>query len=132
MKFASARVEQEFNEALHSETKLLLLELDREHVKWREVDATFPELTITCITRTPEENAALYDGKPRFSWHILSTAADVRNKHYRMRQKVLVTAWIIRYTKASSLWELVFKDHGTGPHWHLAHKDFGLRRAAGL
>ena len=76
---------------------------------------------------------------PLFSWHyalpqfgenhstFIICAVDLRNKHYTKAQKTKVEAWL-RETFKSPEYELVIVDHGTGPHYHIARRDFLLRR----
>lgn len=99
--------------------------------KW----AGFPNPTLTDIMRTPEWYAANGLTPPRFSWHYVGCAMDLRVRNSRTGKAILspdeeasAKAWIVGESTPSSMWEIIFKDHGTGPHWHIAYRDFSLRK----
>lgn len=63
----------------------------------------------------------------RPSWHPRWTAVDVRNKNYPPPIREQVERWLA--TRCADVggrrpWELITEDHGTGPHWHIARRDF--------
>jgi hypothetical protein len=63
----------------------------------------------------------------RPSWHPRWTAVDVRNKTYPLPIRVKAERWLeMRCADVGGRrpWELITEDHGTGPHWHIARRDF--------
>lgn len=83
-----------------------------------------PVPVIVCLGRTEEENAALYGGQHRFSWHVpkdgIIHAADLRTKHYTVAQKAKVIVWFNNRCPDVKKYELIVKPHGSGPHIHIA------------
>jgi hypothetical protein len=63
----------------------------------------------------------------KFSWHFVDCAIDLRVKHYTPDQLALVIGWFSEKCRSSE-WELYHKNHGTGPHIHVAYREFGLRK----
>lgn len=120
MKYLSDRERQEFVLILHPATREAILELDA----WSQREK-LPEPVVVCIHRTEAENAAI-GGSPR-SWHLLSCAADLRTHHYSAPELAAVEAWV-RARCFGSQWEVITQLHGTGPHIHLAYRDFARRR----
>lgn len=122
MKFTKPELAHQFGVRLHHKTRELLKEFDR----WATAQ-NLPETVVTAISRDPsfyEEHSL----KPKkFSWHFVDCAADVRNRHYSPAQLQAVEAWF-REKCRSSEWELVMTVHGTGPHIHVAWREYSLRR----
>lgn len=120
MKYRSDRVRQEFVLDLHPMTRGVVLELDT----WSQ-RAKIPEPYVVDVTRSPAENAAA--GGSATSWHLLACAVDLRVTHYSEPEHAAVVAWLVGRCFGST-WELITKVHGTGPHVHLAYRDFGRRK----
>lgn len=112
----------------HPDLINLLMQLDNAHVGWREIDPTFPALIITCLDRDQDGNA-LVGGKDK-SWHLFRCATDLRSKHYTPQQAARVMDWIKAHCE-QPLWETVLVPHGTGPHFHVARRDFSWRKEQG-
>lgn len=79
------------------------------------------DVVITCVGRTPEENASV--GGAENSLHLDYRACDIRNTEYKEKQNDQINSWL-RQRCPKRAYELITKNHGTGPHIHL-----GLRRA---
>lgn len=109
----------------HPDIINVLMQLDDAHNGWREVDPTFPALTVTCLDRDTGSNANV-GGKTK-SWHLFRCAFDLRSRHYSPQQAARVMDWL-KGRCESPLWELVLVPHGTGPHFHCARRDFQWRR----
>lgn len=99
----------------HPDLQALLRELDGFCAS-----VVLAPLVVTCLDRTEEENEA--DGGQPNSWHLFKCAADLRIKHLTSEQQKLVAKFLIARCKRPN-WELVLKDHGTGPHFHIARRD---------
>lgn len=113
---------------LEAEFDSLLPELQNileEFGHW-SAGAKIPMPVVTCLARSEAENAAIYNGKPRFSWHIpnkdtgLIHAMDLRVTHYSAEQKAKVFMWFNERCPDPRKFELIVRPHGTGPHIHLA------------
>jgi hypothetical protein len=122
VKFKMASGAHEFAVRLHFKTR----ELCKAFEKFSE-QAGLPEPVITSISRDPDfyEDEGLPTKK--FSWHYVNCAADLRVKHYSPTQLALVIGWFSEKCRSSE-WELDHENHGTGPHVHVAYREFGLRR----
>ena len=90
----------------------------------------YGEPVITSLGRSP----AFYvvNGLPpkKFSWHYTRPicAADLRKHHLTPQQLEACEAWWEENTKGPQ-WEFLSESHGTGSHWHVAWRDFVLRKA---
>lgn len=127
MKFVPAHLEDQLG-FQHPEVAKLARDFDAQHWKWKADDATFPDCTVTCLERDEAKNAAV-TGKPK-SWHLVRCAVDFRSKHYDFKQAAKCIDWL-RERCPQPFWELVLIPHGTGPHFHVAYRDFSWRRAGG-
>lgn len=117
MRYAAPELAHQFVVRLHAKARLVVQALDR----WSE-ENELPTVIVTGVSRVPS-----FYPDDRWSWHLVDCAVDLRNRHYSRDQLQRVEAWL-RAKCASSEWELITKDHGTGPHIHLAYREFGLRR----
>lgn len=90
-----------------------------------------PEPVITHINRTPSEQAAIYQGKKRFSWHMCLCAVDLRNFTYTAEQLGRVYAFLTD-NHDPELWEVLSHDVGRGDHLHLAFRDAAWKTKAGF
>ena len=120
--FKSKAVEDQFDN-LHPELKTILEELGH----W-SASAKIPMPVVTCLVRTPEENRAIYNGVDRFSWHLAKPdgticAMDLRVVHYTDDSRAKVLKWILERCPDAKKWEVIYKPHGTGPHYHIAIRD---------
>jgi uncharacterized protein YcbK (DUF882 family) len=105
---------------------------DRMHREWyRDIDARLAwilndldrfsrcistkEVCITCLMRTPEENAAA--GGSKYSAHLVGRGADIRCRHYSEPE----IEQILEFLKKSWPDELLYvKRHvGTADHIHM-------------
>lgn len=120
MKYAEAHMQLELSRA-HPELQKILKDLDA----W-SAEKRFPEVTITCVERTPSRNAAV--GGVGTSWHMFRAATDVRTFHYTKEQLAHVYAWLDARC-IRPMWELLKHDSGSGFHVHLARRDFAWRKA---
>ena len=117
MKFTRPGLEKEFEELLPM-VKVAALRFDT----WCQTHGLGPA-EVTSIGRDP----SFYpDG--RFSWHLVKCAIDFRNRHLSIVQKTAAAAWL-HASFNTPWWEVITKDHGTGPHFHLAFTDVDRRRA---
>lgn len=119
MRYLDAALAREFDEQLHPEVCVVVVELD----EWSEENG-IPQVVVTCIVRTPARNAAV-NGAPK-SWHLVAAAIDLRSKHYTPTQKAAVLAWLKRRCPTAD-WECFEHNAGTGWHIHLARKDLSWR-----
>lgn len=109
----------------HPKLVELILAFDVQHKHWAAADPTFPpEATITCLDRDEGSNAQV-GGKAK-SWHLWRCAVDFRSKHYEFQQAARAIDWL-RERCPQPMWELVLVPHGTGPHFHVAVRDFSWR-----
>jgi hypothetical protein len=106
-------LELEFG-GLHPDTRQVVLDL----AAWSE-SLGFPAPVVTCIVRAPDN--ALEVGK--FGWHQVATAADLRSHHYTPEQAAEVIKWLQGRCRPTEAWELITKNHGTAPHYHVARRD---------
>lgn len=121
VRFKSPQGQKQFTEALHPATRDLVNEFDA----WATKNG-LPDTVVTSVVRTLAENRAIYKGVDRFSWHLCRCAVDLRNHHYTPEQKKQAEAWLaVRCERPR--WEFVPQDHGTGPHFHIAIRDFRWR-----
>ncbi len=118
LKFVEPSLSLEFYEGLHEKVRTLVMAL----ADWSRVTGVrTPE--VTCIHRKATDPLEKRK-KNGPGWHTRWCAIDLRNCHYTPWEKTQVREWIEDYCKADrSNWELVFEDHGTGPHFHVAYKD---------
>lgn len=125
--FTSERVAVEWERCLHPDSKDLVTRLGA-------YSATIgaPQPVITAISRARSWYSA--NGLPvnENSWHLYDCAVDLRVTHYTPEQRALVIKWLEQETapkkdEGVKKWELVTKLHGTGPHIHLARRDFAWR-----
>jgi len=65
------------------------------------------------------------------SWHLRKTALDVRNSIYPTEVRESVEKWI-RNRCPKPEWEVITENHGSGPHWHIARRDFSWLEALQL
>lgn len=122
MKFTRPELAHQFAVLLHEETRKVAEEFDR----WT-VQQGMPEAVVTAISRDAPFYTAKGLRKPKFSWHFTDCAVDFRNRHYTPAQKQKCRVWL-KQRLTGSQWEVVLKDHGTGPHFHIAYRDFSRRR----
>lgn len=115
--FAAPELAHQFHVRLHFKTRELTLALDRYCMVQQ-----LPGPIVTAVSRDP----SFYEDH-RFSWHLVDCAVDLRNRHYTPGQRDAVESWLAAKC-ASSEWELITHDHGTGPHIHVAYREFGLRK----
>jgi hypothetical protein len=105
--------------------------------------AKMPNPMVTALSRGgPEWYTSRKLVPPKFSWHypmpvydeqlqvarFVVCAVDFRNVHYNNRQRTIINKWFGDQCPRGE-WELITTDHGTGPHIHVAYRDFLLRRA---
>lgn len=88
---------------------------------------SYPPLTLTAISRSPEFYAEHGLKTPTWSWHYPDCAADIRVRDYSQEERKFCEDWLESRCGGSE-WQLLAEDHGTGPHFHLAYKDFSRRR----
>lgn len=112
----------------HPQLADLCRDLDAKTREWQAADPKFPDATVTCLDRDEAKNAEV-TGKPK-SWHLVRCAVDFRSKHYDFKQAAKVIDFL-RERCPQPFWELVLIPHGTGPHFHVAYRDFSWRRAGG-
>lgn len=63
----------------------------------------------------------------RPTWHRRRTAVDIRTNTYPTDVVVAMRHWLEIRTRPNSdtkPWELITENHGTGPHIHIARRDF--------
>jgi len=115
MQFKHPHLANEYEKLLHPRTRELLNAL----TKW-SAEQGLPAPLATCIVRNP--NDPLEGGK--FGWHQAKTAVDLRCSHYSSDQQKAVVQWLEQMCQPRKEWELITKVHGTGPHYHVAYRDF--------
>lgn len=123
MRFKSKALMAEFATRLHPEAARVAQELD----SWLR-EQHWPRLEFTSISRDAgwyERNGLL---APLFSWHLVDCAWDMRIRHYTPEHLTTIEAWL-REKCSGPQWELVFRLHGTGPHFHVAYRCFARRKA---
>lgn len=89
--------------------------------------------------RVITEQAARELARMRFSWHLHFAAVDLRDRYAPVhRAKILY--WLTercprhaRDPKTKKLvkgpWEFIHKPHGTGPHFHIARRDYAWQKS---
>lgn len=118
MKFKTPRLELELGDA-HPDVRVVL----DEFADWCE-ENHLPEPVITCIRRTPEENARV-NGQPQ-SWHLFGCGVDIRSRHLTPAQLAFAIAFLRRRCPEPE-WELKHHDAGSGSHLHIARADDSWR-----
>jgi hypothetical protein len=81
-----------------------------------------PDPIVTDVMDAPES-----DRNHATTWHrpTKMCAVDIRTAHYSRGELAAVEAWFkARFDRP--LWELITTLHGTGPHIHLARRDFNF------
>lgn len=124
----------------HPRLRRALTEFDEQLAAWK-----LPELMVTDVLRTHEENVDIYRkfyrkqghtvadadrlAKARFSWHMVGCAADFRSSKepYAIPDAVRITRWL-RSKHPSPMWEVLKHSVGLGEHWHLAFCEYAKRR----
>jgi hypothetical protein len=122
MKFARPLLAKEFDARLHPEARQVVLDLDA----YSELE-DLPLPVVTAISRAPDWYAANGLKPNPNSWHLYDCAVDLRNSHYSAEHLHRVCAWLKNRCLPPERWELVFTLHGTGPHLHIAKKDWSWR-----
>lgn len=131
MKFAGPGIALEYENA-HPKTKALV-----EAVDSFCTESGFPEVVLTDVERVEDFYAQNNLKAKAFSWHFacpgeksgttVVCGVDMRTKHWTDKQRHDVQSFV--QTKCNSAeWEVITRDHGTGPHFHVAYRDFGARR----
>lgn len=122
MKYKYAMGAHEFEVRLHFKVRELLKAFEKF-----SVEAGLAEPVVTAISR--DEDFYDREGLPvkKFSWHFVDCAADLSVKRYSPVQLAQAVGWFSEKCRSSE-WELVHKNHGTGPHIHVGYREFGLRR----
>lgn len=123
MRFKSRELMGQFSTRLHPEAVRVAAALD----SWLR-EQTWPRLEITAVSRDLPWYAENNLPTPAFSWHLVDCAWDMRIKPYSPEQLTTIEAWLREHCPGPQ-WELVFFLHGTGPHYHVAYRDFGRRKA---
>jgi len=120
-KFKTSKLHQEYFLVPHR-----LMELMSAFVLW-SIEKEYPNPVVTCVSRGPRwyKRAGLKDRK--FSWHFVNCAVDVRTFHYTPEQLGKVLRFF-ELACAEDEWELYAKQHGTGPHIHVAWRDTTRRK----
>jgi hypothetical protein len=137
MRWKSPHLEAEYSE-VHPLVRKALGELELKLSDWG-----FPEMTVTQVFRTPEEQEELYwrsllkehgtealariAARAKFSWHLCRTAVDFRNSSYTRAQRKKIHAWLIERCPPPA-WEALDHSVGFGQHFHVALRDFSRRR----
>lgn len=96
--------------------------LKREHM-----DALELRDAIARHQESPKEDVIRAWAGERPSWHRRRTAADVRTKSYPEDVVRAIRGWVdLRCQSKGDVqpWEVITEDHGTGPHLHLARRDW--------
>jgi hypothetical protein len=118
VKFKHPQVELEWRDpSTHDELKRLLISLD----VWCQGEG-IEGVVLTDVFRTPS-----FYKEYRWSWHYVGCAADLRIWHWSPAQQAKAIQWLKEQASGSE-WEVVVEDHGTGPHFHVAYRDFRRRR----
>jgi len=137
--FARKEMEEEFFINLIAPTRQLILNL-----ALFSKESGLPKPVVTGLSRTREWYEQRHLPPLPFSWHYrvpdpaftnpetkevrwFTCAADLRIIHYKDDQLGTVTEWL-KLRCPDSRWEVITKLHGTGPHIHVAFKDYRLRR----
>lgn len=144
IEFARAELEKEFYFNLVANARELALRFAQF-----SKDNGLPTPVLTALSREPgfyEKNGLT---RKLFSWHYrihdpafknedgttrwFTCGMDWRNiggatPLYRADQLQTVNEWWKDHCKPSAQWELITKTHGTGPHIHVAFRDYRLRR----
>ncbi len=113
--FKSSRVHREFYDVVHPDLRAKT----GEFCNWCDAEG-LPIPVITRIYSTEEENAAL-GGVPN-SDHLWAMAIDFRNRNWSAEQRARGEGWF-RDNCDLGKYQLVLKDHGTAPHWHIGRRD---------
>ncbi len=131
MKFKYPHLSLEFDHC-HPELRALALEFEEASRQ-----NGWPEPEITSIFRTLdfyEKN----DLKPNLnSWHLFKCAMDYSVREYTPEIRALVIRWweerVLKEgdSQFGKKWELITKLHGTGPHIHIARRDFAWKEKYG-
>jgi len=121
MKFKTLALVEEW-EQVHPQARAVATEFDL----WCQ-EMGLGEAIVTNLLRKPafyKENGL---APKKFSWHFVGCAIDFRIRHWTAAQQMRAQKWMA--SKKSNPWyEVVTENHGTGPHFHLAYRDFSLRR----
>lgn len=118
--FKHPSLQKVFQEELHPRTRDLMEQL----AAW-SAQHSLPAPVVTCIVRDPNDPLE----KGRFGWHQAKTAVDLRCYHYSTEQAEKVVRWLESSCQPRKEWELITKVHGTGPHYHIAYRDFRWQAA---
>ncbi len=138
MKWKTVELQVQFLD-LHPEVRRLVLSLDAYSDA-----AKLPEVVVTHVLRTPEQQEDIYwrnlriakdisedearaQARKKFSWHMARCAVDIRNSHYTPDQLSRVMAYL-RPCCPTGPWELLQHDVGRGDHIHIGRKDFSWRK----
>lgn len=134
LKFKTPALEAQF-ESLHPDVRVLLHDLD----EWL-FDSGMERLTVTDILRTREEQERIYTpyylargfsetesrqmARERFSWHLVSSAADFRHsiRPYTQEEQGTILARLHGLCPKDK-WELLLHDLGMGLHFHVARRE---------
>lgn len=161
--FATKQMEEDFYLKLHPETRLVVVELDQKMVRPMTIthvcrtNEDSERIYLEVIARLSKGGKLstvdlaqweqLKDLSPvgrkmwaqrRASWHKAWTSVDVGLAGWGPRELAVMTEYI--HTRCPRpAWEVITELHGTGPHLHLARRDYewlkafpgGLRDAQG-
>lgn len=120
MKFDTPRIQSEWPD-IHPDVRAEVEKLDAYCTK-----LGMPEVVVTCLHRTREENFEIY-GEDKFSWHCVWSAADLRSREYTRPERDMLMEFI-RKECGQPFWEVLEHDVGRGSHWHLGRRDFAWRK----
>lgn len=126
MRFKDPGLELEFKFKLHPKVRDVVTRFDRFCI-----GMDYGHAILTDISRTPDfyEKRALE--APSFSWHFIDCAVDMRNWHLTPEKREACEVWLQEQCPGSQ-WQFLKEKHGTAEHWHLAFKDYSLRREFSL
>jgi LAS superfamily LD-carboxypeptidase LdcB len=104
----------------------------------------FPEITITEVFRTPEQQEAIYwksllasegteeraraAARAKWSWHLGRCAVDFRSHSYSKTQQVAILNWLQERCPKPA-WETLLHAVGSdAEHFHVGFRDYSRRR----
>lgn len=120
--FADEDVQLEY-EAIHPRLRQVAKDLSTWSEEW-----ALPPVVLTDVERDEERNRAVDGAENSLHLDRPSRAFDLRTigpgptPHYTVHERALVQKYLELRCPSRS-YELIFKNHGTGPHFHV-----GLRR----
>lgn len=118
MNFKTPRIEDEFNGTATGGIVLdkRLRGILSEAHDWL-INKGLPGIMVTCLIRTPEENAAQPGSNPKSS-HISGRAADIRTVSYS-KESIDALCEHLQDVWGKQFLHVLYHDSGGGPHIHL-------------